>query len=113
MTDFGTNGALSRLSKVRSSPFCADRVTEHRGIPGQFSRMRARVRVKQQLVGVEAVASLGLVGAVNAKAIKRRGPYVRHVAVKYLVGSLWKLEAAGLAAALSVEETHFDPRRIR
>ena len=75
--------------------------------------MRARVRVKQELVGVEPVATLRLVGSVNAKAIKRRGPHLRHVAVKYLVGSLWKFEAAGFTAAFSIEETDFDPRRIR
>ena len=59
------------------------------------------------------MASLRLVGAVSAKTIKRRGPHVRHMAVKYLVGSLWKLEAAGLPVAISVEKTDFDPRRIR
>ena len=66
----------------------ANRVPEHCGIPRQFSRMRARVRVEQQLVGIEPVASLRLIGAVNAKAIKRRRPDLRHVAVEHLVGSL-------------------------
>ena len=30
-THFGMKGALSRSSKVESSPFCADRVTKHAG----------------------------------------------------------------------------------
>ena len=54
-----------------------------------------------------------LIGSVNAIAVYSARLEFRHIAVKYLVGSLWKLEAAGLAAAVSVEETDFDPRRIR
>ena len=90
----------------------ADCVSEHRGIPRQFSRVGSRVRVKQQLVGIEAVASLGLIGAVHAKAVKRRRPDVRHVAVEHFVGPLRKFEASDLAAALGVEKANLDPRRI-
>src|ERR1700722_7911213 len=75
--------------------------------------MRARVRVKQKLVGVEPVAGLRLVGAVNAKAIKRRRPDLGHVAVEHLIGSLGKFEAASFAATLGVEETHLNSPRIR
>ena len=113
MTDFGTNGALSRLSKVRSSPFRSDCVSEHGRIPRQFSRVRSCVRVKQQLVGIEAVASLRLIRAMHAKAIKCCRPNLRHVAVENFIGSLGKFEAADLAAAFRVEEANLDPRRIR
>src|SRR6202035_5781633 len=75
--------------------------------------MGSCVGVKQQLVGIEAMASLGLIGAVNAKAIKRRRPDLRHVAVEHLIGSLGKFEAASFAATLGVEETHLNSRRIR
>ena len=74
--------------------------------------MGSCVRVKQQLVGIEAMASLGLIGAVDAKAIKRRRPDISHVPVEHLIGSLGKFEAAHFAAALSVEKANLDPRRI-
>src|SRR5580693_4132209 len=53
---------------------CADRVSEHRGVPRQLSGVGSRVRVEQQLVGIEAVSGLRLIGAMHAKAVKRRWP---------------------------------------
>ena len=75
--------------------------------------MGSCVRVKQQLVGIEAMASLRLIGAVDAKAVKRRRPDLRHVAVENLIGSLGKFEAADFALAVSVEKANLDLRRIR
>ncbi len=75
--------------------------------------MGSCVRVKQQLVGIEAVAGLGLIGAVHAKPVKRRRADVRHVAVEHFVGPLGKFEASDFAAALGIEEANLDPRRIR
>ena len=75
--------------------------------------MGSCVRVKQQLVGIESVASLGLIGAVHAKAIKRRRADVRHVAVEHFIGPLRKFAASDFAAALGIEKANLDPRRIR
>src|SRR3984957_13122967 len=91
---------------------CADRVSEYRGVPRQLSRVGSRVRVKQQLVGIEAMASFRLIGAVDAKAVKRRRPDLGHVAVEHLICSLRQLEAAGLALTVGVEETDLDSCRI-
>jgi hypothetical protein len=75
--------------------------------------MCAGVSVEKQLVGIEAVASLRLIGAVDAKTIKRRRPDLRHVAVEHLIDSLRQFEAADLALAVCVEEANLDLRRIR
>ena len=70
------------------------------------------IRIKQQLIGIEAVASLRLIRAMHAKAIKCCRANLRHVAVENFVGTLWQFEAANLAAAFRVEEANLDPRRI-
>ena len=59
------------------------------------------------------MASLGLIGPVDAKAVKRRRPDLRHVAVEHLIGSLRQFEAADFALAFGVEEADLDLRRIR
>src|ERR1700722_20119515 len=91
---------------------CADRVSEYRGVPRQLSRVGSSVRVEQQLVGIEAVAGFRLIGAMHAKAVKRRWPDLRHVAVEHLISALGKLKAARLAAPPGVEEADLDLRRI-
>ncbi len=74
--------------------------------------MRPGVRVEQQLVGIEAVTSLGLIGAVDAKAVERRRPDLRHVAVEHLVGSLRQFETTDFALAPGVEEADLDLRGV-
>ena len=46
-------------------------IAEHRWVPLQLPRMRAGVRVKQQLVRIEAVAGLRFVRPVHAVAVER------------------------------------------
>ncbi len=70
--------------------------------------MGARVRIEQQLVGVEAMPGLGLVGPVDAIAVKRAGADVRQIAVKNLVGIFGQFDAAQLAFAFFVEQTDLD-----
>ena len=58
------------------------------------------------------MASFGLVGPVDAKAVKRRRPDLRHMAVEHLIGSLGKFEAADFALAICVEKADLDFSRI-
>jgi len=55
-------------------------VTPKRIVPLQRTGDLARIRVQQQLVGVEAMALLRLVGAVGAIAVELPGLHIRHVA---------------------------------
>ena len=56
-------------------------VAENGGIPRQ-RRWHGRVHNEQQLIGIKAMTGVGLIGAVDAIAIKRAGRDAREVAVK-------------------------------
>ena len=75
--------------------------------------MAARVRVEQQLVVVEAMTGIRLVGAVNAITVDRAGPDVGHIAVPHFVGIFGELDAGALGLAGLVEQANFDFRRVR
>ena len=63
-----------------------DRVAEQRGIPGQLAVMGARIGIEQELVRVETVAGLGLVGAVHAVAVDLPWSDIRQITVEDLIG---------------------------
>ncbi|MCY1183857.1 hypothetical protein D9M73_245080 [compost metagenome] len=64
----------------------ADHVAEQRLRPAQPAHQLLGVGVDQQLVGVETVAVLRLVGAVNAVAVDLSGVGIGQVAVENFVG---------------------------
>ena len=70
--------------------------------------MGACVRIEQQLVGVEAVAVLGLVGAVDAVAVELAGADVGHIAVEDLVGIFGQRDPLDFLAAVLVEQAELD-----
>ena len=88
----------------------ADPVAVERVVPAKLAGERAGIGVEEELVGVEAVAGLGRVGAVRAQAVELAGAEVGKVAVPDLVGELRQRDAVGLAPALGVEEAELDPR---
>src|SRR5271170_7182573 len=75
--------------------------------------MPPRIRVEQQLVRVEAVALIGLIGAVHAIAIDCARPDPRHVAMPNLIGVFGEIDARGLALAFLVEQADLDSARMR
>ena len=86
-------GALSRSSKVRSSPGL-HLVAENRRVPLERARMGPRIGIQQQLVWIEAMPGLGLIGTVDAIAVECAGSDIRKIAVKDLVGVFRQLDAA-------------------
>jgi hypothetical protein len=70
--------------------------------------MGARVRVKQELVRVEAVPFLRGVGTVNAIAVDLAGADAANPAMKDLVGIFGQLYPSDLFAALGIEEAEFN-----
>ena len=70
------------------------------------------VRIEQELVGIEAVAVLGLIRAVNAVAIELPGRNVIEVAVPDVLAALGKFDALELAPALAVEQAKLDLLRV-
>ena len=75
--------------------------------------MRPRIRVEQQLIGVEAMTRLRLVGSIDAKAVKCPRADIRDPSMKNLVGEFRQFEALDLAFAVAVENADFHPRRMR
>ncbi len=86
----------------------ADQVAEEGVAPGEPPREAARVRIEQQLVGVEAMTLRRLVRAVYAIAVELPGREARHVAVPDEVGALAQREACVLAPAARVEQAQLD-----
>ena len=100
-TDFGTACALSRSSKERSASGWPQRVSEDALVPPHVAVDRARVGIDEQLVGVEAMAALRLVGAVHAVAVALPGPQAGNVDVPDLVGLLGQHDPARLDVSLA------------
>ena len=85
----------------------ADAVAVERVVPAQLAGELLRIGVQQQLVGIEAMAGVGLVGAVHAVAVALARPRVGQVAVPDLVRHLRKLDALGLLVVV-VEQAKLD-----
>src|SRR5690606_38599294 len=66
------------------------------------------VRVHEQLVGIEAVARIGLVGPVYADAVDGAGADTLEVAVPDLVGVFRQVDTGDLRLAAPIEEADFD-----
>src|SRR5271166_1845507 len=67
-------------------------VAEHRRVPFQIAKMPARIGVQHELVGIEAVPVVGLVGAVDAVPVNRPGADTRYIGVPDLVGKFGQLD---------------------
>jgi len=70
------------------------------------------VGVEQQLVGIEPVAGLRLVGAVHPIAIDLAGLDAFDIAVENLVGVVRQGDAADLLAPFGVEQAELDAGRV-
>ena len=91
----------------------ADRVAEGlvRWLDGAADRLR--VRVEEELPGVEPVTLLRLVGAVDAEAVELPGPGVGQVRVPDEIGALAERDRfRGDGVARPVEETEVHARRV-
>ena len=90
----------------------AGAVGEMRVAPHQPAGEPPCIGIEQQLVGVEAVAALGRIGAVNAIAVKLSGRYVVEIAVPDVLGALRQFDPLELAAAQAVEQAKLDLLRV-
>ena len=86
----------------------AGAIGEMRIAPDQPPGEPPGIGIEQQLVGVEAVAVLGLVGAVDAIAVELPGRDVVQIAVPDVLGALGQFDAFEFAAALAVEQAQLD-----
>jgi stage V sporulation protein SpoVS len=83
-----------------------------RARPGDIANQFAGIGIDQKLVGIEAMAVGGIVGAVNAVAVERAGLQAWNVAVPDFVRILRQLDARRLDRAAVVEQAEFDPLGI-
>ncbi len=87
----------------------ADAVAEMGVGPPERAVERLGIRVEQQLVVVEAVAALGLVGPVDPVAVELARAHLGEVGVPDLVGVLGHHHARDLAVAGLVEQAQLHP----
>ena len=73
--------------------------------PHQRTLQVLGVRLDQQLVGVETVAALGLVGPVDAIAVQQTRPCLGQIRVPVGIGALANVDALQLVPAGVIEET--------
>ena len=100
----GHVGRAVALVEGQVAVLVADGVAEQRLGPAQPAHQLAGIGVDQQLVGVEAVAGVGLVGAVHAVAVDLPGVGVGQVAVPDLVGVFGQFDTLQFTLALGVEQ---------
>jgi hypothetical protein len=86
----------------------ADGVAEVRVAPLHAPDDAARIGVDQQLVRIEAVPLLRLVGPVHAIAVELAGAQLRQVAVPDEIGALAQRDALHLALAGLLEQAQLD-----
>ena len=87
-------------------------IAEMRVAPHQPAGDPLGIGIEQQLVGVEAVAALGRIGAVDAIAIELPGRDVVEIAVPDVLVALGQFDPLEFAAALAVEQAKLDLLRI-
>ena len=106
-------GGAVRGAEAQIGVRIAKLVAVHLGAPAQLAHVRFRVRVEQQLVGVEAVTGTRIIRPVHAIGVDRAGAGGVHVAVPDLVGILRQLDAFELGLASLVEQAQLHLRRMR
>src|SRR5688572_14899376 len=80
--------------------------------PYQPARRSPGIGIDQQLVGIEAVAALGLIRPVNAIAIELARRHVIQIAVPDILGALRQCDAFEFTTSLTVEQAKFDLLRV-
>jgi hypothetical protein len=90
----------------------ADGVAEKRVVPLELADQLACIRIDHQLVGIEPVAGIGLIGAVHPIPVQQSGTGIGQIAVPHLVGVFRQIDAALLLAG-GVEKAELDSRRMR
>ncbi len=106
-----TQCVVARVERARAIGV-AEFVAVVLGRPGKSADDLARPGVEQQLVGVEAVAVLGLVWAVRAQAIDEAGADAFDKTVEDAVGGAVQRVLLQLSGAARVEDAEFDLRRV-
>ena len=105
----GTNGALSVSSRVpRSSPPPAIA-----GCEGERPIERPRIRIDEQLRGIEAVTRARVVRAVRPQAVAIARRDAADEAVKHVAGAFRQRDPLDLALAARVEQAELDRGRVR
>jgi hypothetical protein len=87
-------------------------IGEKRVVPVNAPPQRTRVRVDQELVGVEAVPLGRCVRSVDAVPVELPGAHVGSVEVPDLVGKLLQGQAGDLAATRFIKQAELDRFRV-
>ena len=88
-------------------------MTEQRIGPSELAGNPPRIGVEQQLVGIEAVSALRLIGAMGAIAVQQTDLRIRQVAVPHLIGEFRQCIGCDLPLALRIEQTKVDALSVR
>src|ERR1700677_4350604 len=87
-------------------------VAEALRLPFELTNMGSGVGIEHQLIGVEAMTRIGLIGPVNPQTVHRARRDIRYIAVPEAVGIFRKRQAVELALSRRVEETDFNAARM-
>ena len=107
-TDFGTPQASSCSSHREILGGVAQFVSEDRRVPVEAAGEGLGVRIDQQLRGIEALAALGIVRAVNAIAVQLAELDAGQVAVPDIAGAFANGDDFGFLGIDFVEQAQFD-----
>src|SRR5262249_406321 len=91
---------------------CAQTITEKRVRPDHGAVEAARVRIDQQVIGVETMPFFGSVGAMHAIAIELAGLHALKIAVPDLVGTQRQAEALRLMPTVVLEQAEIHGARM-
>src|SRR5208282_1076299 len=84
----GHRGRAVAQIQTRRSVDRGRAITDHRIVPSRRAIERARIRIEQQLGGVEAMSCRGIVGTADAIAIPLTGPNAAKINVPDVFGAL-------------------------
>ena len=87
-------------------------IAEQRVGQAQLAGEAPRVGIEQQLVMVEAMAVLRLVGTIRAITVDQAGARIGQIAVPDLVGAFRHLEALDLAPGRRIEQAELELRGV-
>jgi hypothetical protein len=81
--------------------------------PAQTPVDAPRIRIEQQLMRIESVPGLRLVGSMGAITIEQARTRIGQIAVPDFIGELRQREARDLASPRRIEQTKLDPLGMR
>src|SRR5262249_6095079 len=90
----------------------AQTITEKRVVPDDPAVEPARVRIDQELIGVETMPFFWSVGAIHAIAVELAGLHALDIAVPNLVGSQRQAYAVRLVPPVGLEQAEVDGARM-